>query len=62
VSEVFALELIHLRILWLIEQHPDGITASRLIEEMKRLGWCEAGITPADIDLGPDDVLLPPTP
>ncbi|MEW5728030.1 MAG: hypothetical protein AB1918_09410 [Pseudomonadota bacterium] len=54
------LELVHMRLLWLIYNTPGGLTAAQLVQELKRRGWCEPWLTPADLGLKPLDVLHPP--
>lgn len=55
-------DLTHIRLLWLVYSKPDGITAIDLVDEMKRRGWCEPGLCPADLGLGPMDVVRGPHP
>lgn len=51
---------IHYRMLWLIYGYPDGISAHDLVEELKRRGWAEPDLTPADLGLEPEDVVRKP--
>jgi hypothetical protein len=50
-------ELTQLRLLWLITRHPNGIVAADLCAEFKRRGWVVGDLTPADLDLNPDELL-----
>lgn len=50
----------HIRLLWLIYRHPDGLTARRLVEELKSYGWCEDDTTAEDLGLHPDDMVCRP--
>lgn len=54
------LDIQHLRLLWLIYKHPSGISARKLVEELKAHGWCDASTTAADLGLHPDDVVCRP--
>lgn len=56
----FELETVHIRLLWLIYQHPNGITARGLVNELKIRGWCEPWVTPADLGYEPEDVVSRP--
>ncbi len=59
-SVPFELTPLHLRILSLVSQYPDGLTGEDLVGEMKRLGWCDRDFTPADLGLAPDEVVRRP--
>ena len=48
------------RILALIYSHPQGLTVSQLIDQLKRRGWCESDLMPEDLGLCGNDILRPP--
>lgn len=54
------LDIQHFRILWLIYRYPEGISAQRLVEELKAHGWCDSSTTAEDLGLHPDDMLCRP--
>lgn len=51
-----------LRVMWIIYSNPEGITAERLVEELKKRGWCDADATPQCLGYQPGDVLRRPPP
>ena len=54
------LNIQHYRLLWIIYSHPEGLSARRLVEELKARGWCDPDTTAEDLGLHPDDVMRRP--
>lgn len=50
----------HYRLLWIIYNHPDGLSGKQLVEELKQRGWCDAATTAEDLGLAPEDVVCRP--
>lgn len=50
----------HYRLIWVIYNHPNGLTGRLLVEEFKRYGWCDASTTAEDLGLDPDDLICRP--
>lgn len=54
------LDIQHFRLLYIIYSHPDGLSARRLVEELKMRGWCDPETTAEDLGLQPDDIMRRP--
>lgn len=60
VNSTIEFDIQHFRLLWLIYRHPGGLSARRLVEELKSRGWCGEETTAEDLGLHPDDVVCRP--
>lgn len=53
-------DISHWRILWIVYNHPAGLTAQRLVDELKQHGWCDSSTTAEDLGLHPKDRVCQP--
>lgn len=56
----FEFDVQHYRLLSVIYNHPEGLSARSLVEELKARGWCDPTTTAEDLGLHPDDILRRP--
>ena len=50
-------EVVRERIVGIAMQHPEGITAADLCEELVRRGWAYDDLSPRQIGLADDDII-----